>query len=94
MRAILILVTLTLVSCNHKARRYVCSCEQRMKVQEFVERSIKPANNMSDEEMEDVVKQLYITGVEMNCENRLIETDSNWNPITPLDSCEFYHLLY
>lgn len=79
--------------------RFICSCEQNVKVQNFIEKSLKPSNNMSDEEMEDVIEQLFETGVKLNCNQRLMYIKSNgfinWER-NKLDSCqtayEYYNL--
>lgn len=58
-----------MISCVRQETRlvYSCSCEQQAKVASFVKESIQAANNMSDEEMEDVILQLERTGVKLNC---------------------------
>ena len=86
-----ILAILTfLYSCTGMDAKFVCTCEQQIKVQEFVERSISPANNMSDEEMEDVIQELWQAGVKMNCGQRVLPTDHGWIDWSKakLDSCE------
>lgn len=50
----------------------VCNCEQRKNLQQFIKESIKPSNNMSDEEMEDVIRQLRIEGINIFCEKKPI----------------------
>lgn len=80
-------------SCGPKRQEvYVCTCAQRDSVKNFVERNIKPANNMADEEMEDVINELFRTGISLHCQKRIIETEplSPFIPITKLDSCEFF----
>lgn len=58
---LVILLVLLSLSCNtdknrqRQRPRFVCSCEQNEKVQSFLEKSIEPVNNKSDEEMEDVI---------------------------------------
>jgi hypothetical protein len=56
----LIAVIVICISCERdvKSRVYGCSKTQQAKVSEFIQNSIKNANNMSDEEMEDVIVQL------------------------------------
>lgn len=65
----LILIAFTVTSCERdvKQRVYGCSKSQQSKVSEFIQSSIKNANNMSDEEMEDVIYQLEHTAVRCNC---------------------------
>ena len=87
-----------IISCSGQDAKYVCTCEQRENVQQFIERSIKPANNMSDEEMEDVIHQLWVTGVKLNCGVKVMPTDSrnniDWNEVK-IDSCEVaYDFVY
>ena len=71
---------------------YVCNCTEKEKLQNFVQSSIKNANNMSDEEMEDVIHQLYKDGIAMYCNPRPIWVKKNswaidWNK-QKIDSCE------
>lgn len=87
--------TITLFSCNSKKssiRQYhVCNCEQREKVASFISDNIKDANNMSDEEMEDVVRELRVSEIIIFCpqkslytfSGRVLDTTKN-----KLDSCE------
>jgi len=86
-----VLVVVFLSSCSGENAKYVCNCEQLEKVQGFIERSIKPSNNMSDEEMEDVIHQLWVTGVKTTCQKRVFPTDSHnnidWSE-AKVDSCE------
>lgn len=84
-----------LTSCDYREEKLitVCSCEQKKEVKEFIQSSIKNANNMSDEEMEDVIHQLRVTGFEVICDKRMIDAlfDGHHNMIklyTVLDSCE------
>lgn len=71
--------------------KYVCSCEQKKKIETFISNNIAPSNNMSDEEMEDVIYELYKTGVKLNCEQRKFivnhTAEIDWGQNT-LDSCE------
>ena len=80
-----------IIGCSGQDAKYVCTCQQQEDVQQFIERSIKPANNMSDEEMEDVIHQLWITGVKLNCGMKVLPTDSrnniDWDK-AKIDSCE------
>jgi len=68
-----ILLACVFYSCSDKQRvRYVCSCEQNEKVGMFLKETIADANNMSDEEMEDVIHELNETAVRLNCSQKLI----------------------
>ena len=78
MKKLLLILTVAAVftSCGgHKTQKsfYVCNCEQRAKVASDIKESIKNANNMSDEEMEDVVAQLELTYVRTNCNQQLVD---------------------
>jgi hypothetical protein len=95
--AIFILTTI-LFSCESslsgsvQTDRYVCNCDQKRELQEFVKTSIKSANNMSDEEMEDVIKELRISGIELYCEKKQVwlnrgSWDIDWTK-QKFDSCE------
>lgn len=57
-------------ACAHDTERYgwVCTKEQKTQVQKFISDNIKGANNMSDEEMEDVIDALYRNGVKTICD--------------------------
>lgn len=97
MKNLFILVLLvTLFSCSGKAPKYVCNCEQSSRVQAFVERSLAPANNKSDEEMEDVIRELFKTGVKLNCSQKLIDVadgEIDWTKTVP-QPCETIYNLY
>lgn len=71
-----IFTLLTLISCGSPVQRlkWVCTCEQQKEVAKFVKETVGDANNMSDEEMEDVVKELKQTGIELHCGQRLMWT--------------------
>ncbi len=71
----------------------VCNCQQRDKVAEFIQGSIKNANNMSDEEMEDVIRELRHTAINIYCPLKNVKAlRSQGGHIIkltePLDSCE------
>ncbi len=94
-------IGLVLASCGRKdgeARMYACNCEQKAKVAEHIATSIKNANNMSDEEMEDVIEQLEKTYVHIICSQKIVKGTTNFEGddfrATQLDSCETYHPLY
>ena len=91
-----IMIALLIVGCgSQKTKLYrVCDCEQKDSVATFIERTVGLANNMSDEEMEDVIRQLEATAVRIHCPEQLlegVETSSGLYPyriFTPLkDSC-------
>ena len=96
-KLIIILISSALfTSCdNGKRKNYisVCSCAEKEKANQFVQTSIKNANNMADEEMEDVIRQLQHTSIELNCHKEVIEyiqESGTWDKtlVTKLDSCE------
>jgi hypothetical protein len=62
-------VCLFLSSCVREETRlvYVCDCQQQAQASQFIKETIGPANNMSDEEMEDVISQLERTAVKLHC---------------------------
>ena len=71
----------------------VCNCKQSEKVAEFIKSSIKNANNMSDEEMEDVISELRYTAIKIYCPQKNVKAirsqSGNIIRLTePLDSCE------
>lgn len=73
----------------------VCNCEQRDKVASFIQSSIKNANNMSDEEMEDVISELRKTAIRIYCPQknvRAIRSNQSGSIVrlldNSLDSCE------
>lgn len=51
---------------------YVCNCKEKEKLEQFLSNTIKDANNMSDEEMEDVIPELRSSGVKTFCSQRLV----------------------
>jgi hypothetical protein len=87
-----LLLAVVLLGCGSKQRsRYVCNCEEQKQLQAFVKESIKPANNMSDEEMEDVVHQLRVDGIKIYCKQKAVWVDNNgaidWTK-QKFDSCD------
>lgn len=63
--------TLCLCSCdNMKPSYYYGTEETAEKIANFVSSNMKDANNMSDEEMEDVIKELYRTAVKTFCTHK------------------------
>lgn len=72
-KVLFILVSITgLTSCDQRIKEnvYVCDCEQQKLASKFVSDNMKSANNMSDEEMEDVITQLERTAVKLNCSKK------------------------
>ena len=91
----IIFALISIVSCTDKGqeRVYDCSPSQQKKVSEFIATSIKNANNMSDEEMEDVIKQLEHTAVRCNCSQYVVEveySDSRADILQRADSLNYY----
>ena len=79
-KLLLMLPLILITSCaDKKIRCYVCDAKEKTKVSEFVSKNIKDANNMSDEEMEDVISQLEKTGIKIHCRQEFILTDWNDN---------------
>lgn len=78
--ALYILLCLVLFSCSDKTTRcYVCDEQQRLQVADFVSKNIKGANNMSDEEMEDVIDELRDTGIKLYCRQEFVPASFNGN---------------
>ncbi len=94
MKNLILIALLLLTACgSQQDTRFICNCEQKKEVQRFIEAHIKDANNMSDEEMEDVIVQLQRTAISVTCTQRLfwIIPDGNrvdWTKTAKLDSCE------
>lgn len=90
MKKIFILLIIFITSCNYEGVQYVCNCEERKQVDEFISKNIKSSNNMSDEEMEDVIKELYKTAVKIKCKQKLVLMNSKGYYLNgeKLDSCE------
>ena len=100
----LLFFTLFLCSCDPTIEQkdvYICTCQEKAKLQDFVKGSIKASNNMSDEEMEDVIRELRVTAIKIYCNQRTVSViykrDTRekilWE-LTPLDSCESFMDLY
>lgn len=98
LKYLILLISILLSSCskteyeNKYRREVVCNCEEREELKQFIQSSIKNANNMSDEEMEDVISELRHTGCRVICHEKLFITKDNgmeidWNK-NKLDSCE------
>ena len=79
-KLILLFPAIALSSCaDKKIRCYVCDKEEKQKVENFVSSNIKNANNMSDEEMEDVILELTETAIKLNCRQKYLDADFNGN---------------
>jgi hypothetical protein len=62
---------LTLSSCGDTVDKcYACDEQQKKSVQEFITMNTKSSNNMSDEEMEDVIKELRETAIKTICNQK------------------------
>lgn len=85
----LIFLLAVLCSCDDVRQRYVCDCDDKNKISQFITDNIGKANNMSDEEMEDVIRELRYTAIAITCKSRFIHTSQDGSPLpTQLDSCE------
>lgn len=93
-----ILSILILTSCTHDkpTRVYGCTKTQQARVSEFVQNSIKSANNMSDEEMEDVISQLENTAIKCNCSQYVVtvhyEGDDMGQILSGSDTLNYYRI--
>ncbi len=88
---ILYVLLIVLCSCTTKATRFICSCEDRTKMEQFISKNVKDSNNTSDEETEDVIAELRKTSLVLYCNPIIIEVNRNdYTPINDLnlDSCE------
>lgn len=70
-----ILLCVAITSCGGEGRTtrcYVCNTQQRLSVADFVSKNIAGSNNMSDEEMEDVIEELRDTGIKLLCSQEFV----------------------
>ena len=75
-KLILLFTAIALSSCaDKKIRCYVCDKQEKQKVENFVSSNIKNANNMSDEEMEDVIEELTDTAIKLHCRQKYLDSD-------------------
>jgi len=93
MKNLLIITVIILTGCVETTEMmYVCNCQEKEKLVEFIQTSIKSANNMSDEEMEDVIKELRITAIKTHCRYKAITAKYKGKIMksvtSGLDSCE------
>lgn len=100
-------ISVAAFSCNQSAQSestsyqknlYVCDCEQKDKLETYLRESIADANNMSDEEMEDVIHQLRVDGYQTFCQLQPVWVkktgEANWEWEVDFqkekqDSCKF-----
>jgi len=97
----LIIISIVLVSCGPIQRsKFVCSCQHLEKVETFISKNMEAANNKSDEEMEDVIKELRRTGYQLYCPIKPIWVERDGGEtiyeMVKLDSCQTVmpHYLY
>lgn len=96
-KLLLIPAALFIIGCGsdnptkYEAVFYVCDCKQMQQVRDDIKQTIAPANNKSDEEMEDVIKQLQQSFIETTCPKKVLEYNPSQHEV-PLktDSCSFY----
>jgi len=104
MKKVLLIIAIagSLISCEspkdeyYTATKHVCNCQEIEKLQAFMNsKVIKASNNMSDEEMEDVIAELRRTAIEIYCPQRPVphirKAGERWGEIdfTKVDSCQF-----
>ena len=86
---------LIIYSCSSEKKPcYVCDRSESLEVSDFITKNMKNANNMSDEEMEDVIKELRKTGVILYCKQEFFNYSSNFNIVweeTKRDTSKTYH---
>ena len=98
MRNILIVLGFTFMfsSCGtYTQPEWFCDCDEQEEVANFITTNTGAANNMSDEEMEDVIKQLQREGTKSFCHQKMVTKENgshavDWSKTAPLDSCEVY----
>lgn len=98
MKYLILLSLFLLLSCTRVFTEnklvWVCNCEEKKEVADWIKNTIKDSNNYSDEEMEDVIYQLEKTAVRIHCNQltKKIHYKSNdietWITNIELDSCE------
>lgn len=59
--------SLLLISCNRNSTAFVLNEEREEKIGTFILQGTKFGNNMSDEEMEDVIIELRRTAIKLYC---------------------------
>lgn len=96
MNKILLYVTLSIFvfGCSRQQPVVACSESQLKAVSVFVQQNIKDANNMSDEEMEDVVLQLERTGIKTLCGTQIMSVRDGYieyDKIAPLPGFRYFN---
>lgn len=89
----IIALAFLLIGCEDETKRkcYVCDEQQRKDVEKFITDNIKSANNMSDEEMEDVISELRESGIKIICNQKYMFVDREGNiKITSKDTLNYY----
>jgi|JI9StandDraft_1071089.scaffolds.fasta_scaffold105242_3 folate-dependent phosphoribosylglycinamide formyltransferase PurN len=89
-------LALTLSSCGDDPKRKCYSCDEAQKksVQEFITTNTKSANNMSDEEMEDVISELRETAIKTICNQKYMKVDGDGNIQTSAKDTLNYYRFY
>lgn len=86
MKKLIVLITSVLfISCGEPPESkptmmecYICNANEKEKVANFLTKNIGPANNKSDEEMEDVIYELRKSAVKLYCRQIMAESDGNF----------------
>lgn len=97
MRYLPLLLCLVLAGCgpsigNHYESGYVCSCEQRKAVADYVRNAQQ--NGMSDN-AEDYIDEVYAVAVRTNCDHRDSVLVSEYGKCAiGLEPCEIWHQDY
>lgn len=101
MNKMILLFATLIISCGPIQRsRFVCTCKDLEKVEQFISKNMEAANNKSDEEMEDVIKELRRTGFQLFCKIKPVWVERDGGETLydkiKLDSCETVmpHYLY
>jgi len=89
-KIILAIAVVGMFGCGgREVNRQFCYCNEKDKASEWISQNIKPSNNMSDEEMEDVIRQLNRTAMNLFCHEKKAIWNSYSNTLKyELDSCE------
>ncbi len=95
--ALYTLLCLVFTACSDGSNEYkevqrtFCTCDERERMAEWLTDNMQKANNMSDEEMEDVIRQLQETAVFMFCHTKNVKVNKYGTydfKSFKLDSCE------
>lgn len=112
MKKLILLTTIVLFACelppmqeeqqsqqdysSYISNRYVCNCEQKKRLQEFLENNIKSIGNMyNGDDMDETILQLESTGVRAICIEKPVWI-YNYGMVDlkkqkPEDSCTTYY---